>query len=138
MTPDDVTPHVCDSGNFDRSICPDPCGMMHSYCATCGKRQDRCAHDDSPAPEREGEGRAEASYCGRGICAAMEGHEGTCAEASGWADVPPAPTPDLRERIVYCPIHGDLLSGPRSARCAPDGHEYAVLAVLAEGEANRG
>ena len=27
---------------------------------------------------------AEARYCGRGICAAMEGHEGTCAEASGW------------------------------------------------------
>jgi len=26
-----------------------------------------------------------SGYCGRGICAAMEGHAGTCAEASGWA-----------------------------------------------------
>ncbi len=25
-----------------------------------------------------------AEPCGRGICAANEGHEGTCAEASGW------------------------------------------------------
>ena len=24
--------------------------------------------------------------CGRGICAAEEGHEGTCDEASGWAE----------------------------------------------------
>ena len=24
--------------------------------------------------------------CGRGVCAAPEGHEGTCAEASGWAE----------------------------------------------------
>lgn len=22
--------------------------------------------------------------CGRGVCAANDGHEGTCAEASGW------------------------------------------------------
>ena len=27
-------------------------------------------------------------YCGRGICAAEEGHEGTCDEASGWAPHP--------------------------------------------------
>lgn len=26
--------------------------------------------------------------CGRGICAAESGHEGTCDEASGWADEP--------------------------------------------------
>jgi len=23
-------------------------------------------------------------FCGRGVCAANAGHEGTCAEASGW------------------------------------------------------
>lgn len=40
-----IPAHVCDSGDFDRSICPDPCGAMHSYCDTCGKRQDPCAHD---------------------------------------------------------------------------------------------
>ena len=37
--------HVCDAGDFDRTVCPEPCGMMHSYCTFCGKRQDSCAHD---------------------------------------------------------------------------------------------
>lgn len=32
--------HVCDSGNFDRTVCG--CGAMHSYCGTCGKRADEC------------------------------------------------------------------------------------------------
>ena len=27
-------------------------------------------------------------YCTRGPCAAEDGHTGTCAEASGWADEP--------------------------------------------------
>lgn len=27
--------------------------------------------------------------CGRGVCAAEDGHDGTCAEASGWAYEPP-------------------------------------------------
>ena len=27
-------------------------------------------------------------YCTRGPCAAEDGHAGTCAEASGWADEP--------------------------------------------------
>lgn len=40
------TDHTCDTGNFDRSLCPEPCGLMHSYCDTCGVRQDACAHDD--------------------------------------------------------------------------------------------
>lgn len=26
-------------------------------------------------------------HCGRGVCAANEGHEGTCAQASGWDEV---------------------------------------------------
>lgn len=39
--------HSCDSGNFDRAICPEPCGMMHSYCTTCGERADKCAHEGS-------------------------------------------------------------------------------------------
>lgn len=30
-------------------------------------------------------------YCGRGVCAAEEGHEGTCDEASGWAHDPSLP-----------------------------------------------
>lgn len=34
--------HECDSGDFDRTICPEPCGTMHSYCSTCGKCQDAC------------------------------------------------------------------------------------------------
>ena len=34
------------------------------------------------------------SYCTRGPCAAEDGHAGTCAEASGWADEPGLPTWD--------------------------------------------
>lgn len=46
--------HVCDTGHFDRTICPEPCGSMHSFCATCGERQDPCAHDAStPEQPRE-------------------------------------------------------------------------------------
>lgn len=37
--------HVCDTGHFDRTICPEPCGRMHSFCTTCGERQDSCDHD---------------------------------------------------------------------------------------------
>lgn len=37
--------HTCDTGDFDRNICPEPCGYMHSYCARCGVRQDPCAHE---------------------------------------------------------------------------------------------
>jgi len=51
--------HVCDSGWFDRTICPPPCGAMHSYCDTCGKRQDPCPHGEQrealAAMVREGE-----------------------------------------------------------------------------------
>ena len=45
-----MSEHTCDTGHFDRTICPEPCGMMHSYCATCGKRADNCAHDPDPEP----------------------------------------------------------------------------------------
>ena len=34
--------HTCDAGHFDRTICPEPCGTMHSYCSTCGSLQDEC------------------------------------------------------------------------------------------------
>ena len=44
-----MTDHVCDAGDFDRSICPEPCGRMHSYCTYCGARQDPCAHDRAVA-----------------------------------------------------------------------------------------
>jgi len=42
----------------------------------------------------------------------------------------PVTRPDL-EGFVYCPAHGDLLSGVRSWRCAnaPKGHEFAALAA---------
>lgn len=50
----DVPPHECDTGHFDRTICPEPCGYMHSYCATCGVRQDPCAHDTRPIPPGDG------------------------------------------------------------------------------------
>lgn len=40
-----VVAHDCDTGIFDRCVCPPPCGAMHSYCGTCGARQDPCAHE---------------------------------------------------------------------------------------------
>lgn len=46
----DVTPepadHECDSGYFDRTLCA--CGAMHSYCDTCGERDDSCPLDEDP------------------------------------------------------------------------------------------
>lgn len=38
-------PHDCDSGDFDRVACPEPCGTMHTYCSTCGDIQDICVLD---------------------------------------------------------------------------------------------
>lgn len=42
-----VEAHICDTGHFDRTVCPEPCGAMHSYCSTCGARADHCAHEAS-------------------------------------------------------------------------------------------
>ena len=42
-----MSDHECDTGIFDRTLCPEPCDTMHSFCATCGERQDPCAHDSS-------------------------------------------------------------------------------------------
>lgn len=39
-----MSDHTCDTGCFDRTLCPEPCNMMHSYCTYCGARQDPCAH----------------------------------------------------------------------------------------------
>ncbi|ORM21800.1 hypothetical protein [Prescottella equi] len=52
---------------------------------------DRLAADGRLLPE--GGTVPKHEYCGRGLCAALEGHEGTCAEASGWAGVSGGFTP---------------------------------------------
>lgn len=44
-----MSDHDCDTGHFDRTTCPEPCGRMHSFCSTCGERQDECAHEPNPA-----------------------------------------------------------------------------------------
>jgi hypothetical protein len=49
-SPEPPSEHECDTGNFDRTICPEPCGRMHSYCDTCGERQDDCAHEPARRP----------------------------------------------------------------------------------------
>jgi len=38
---------------FDRSICPEPCGRMHYYCANpnCGELLDPCALFDETQPQ---------------------------------------------------------------------------------------
>ena len=33
-------------------------------------------------------GKDSFQYCGLGVCCAEDGHEGTCAEASGWDEEP--------------------------------------------------
>src|SRR5690606_524655 len=42
----------------------------------------RTRHDTGYCPQH----RADANYCGLGPCAGPAGHEGTCAQASGWDD----------------------------------------------------
>ena len=51
--------------------------------------QRKAAHDALVAlVEAESDPDAWRGYCTRGPCAAEDGHAGTCAEASGWADEP--------------------------------------------------
>jgi hypothetical protein len=47
------------------------------------------AQVDQRLLDREREFWGDTMPCGLGICAANDGHEGTCAEASGWADEAP-------------------------------------------------
>lgn len=51
MSGENVAGHRCDTGHFDRTVCPEPCGRMHSYCTTCGERHDDCAHDPAALSE---------------------------------------------------------------------------------------
>lgn len=41
-----VPEHDCDTGFFDRVLCPPPCSMMHSYCTVCHDLQDTCTLED--------------------------------------------------------------------------------------------
>jgi hypothetical protein len=36
---------------FDRSICAEPCGKMHTRCRGCGGALDECHWEDEPPPE---------------------------------------------------------------------------------------
>lgn len=78
-------------------------------------------------------------YCGRGVCAAPEGHEGTCEEASGWADY------DLRfvRKFPKECTEGVTRKGDEqpcdkpavAARIDPeDGHPYPVCAYHARSD----
>ena len=61
----------CDHRNtdFDRTFCPEPCGMFHTYCQDCGECLDECAHAMRPTiqavePSSEAIDRAaRAAYC---------------------------------------------------------------------------
>ena len=50
------------------------------------------------------------AHCGRGICAAGDGHEGTCSEASGWDEplttLPADPQETIRRvlRLMAAPL----------------------------------
>ncbi|GAB2733674.1 hypothetical protein [Nocardioides pakistanensis] len=47
-----LTGHACDTGRFDRSVCPEPCGAMHSFCTLCGARQGPCPLQGSAPVDR--------------------------------------------------------------------------------------
>lgn len=45
---DEWQPHCPGADNwFDRSICPDPCDMMHTRCTECGSAIDYCVFEDT-------------------------------------------------------------------------------------------
>ena len=55
--------------------------------------------------------KAKNDACGRGICAANAGHPGSCAAASGWADVYECSECDAclaSDRAIRLHHHGDL------------------------------
>lgn len=38
--------HPSDDTWFDREVCPEPCGMMHTRCKGCGTDADGCHWDE--------------------------------------------------------------------------------------------
>jgi len=59
---------------------------------------------------------------------ATGGRKDDCLWEPVWVSMDTTPTgaDDRDAGIYYCPVHGDLLAGPRSLRCseAPKGHEF--------------
>ena len=45
--------------------------------------------------------------CGLGVCAAESGHDGTCAEASGWDEPAECFTADSTHGERFCHTHGE-------------------------------
>lgn len=94
--PDD---HECDAGYFDRTLCG--CGAMHSYCDTCGERDDPCPLDDDPprfSPEKDVIAQAIAahqdSYESDDLPTPFHGYAQavvTALHAAGYRIIPPAP-----------------------------------------------
>lgn len=49
--------HNPGSNWFDRTLCPEPCGKMHTCCRECGAILDGCAHEvpeKNVVPDRPG------------------------------------------------------------------------------------
>lgn len=65
------------------------------------------------------------SYCSKGVCSANEGHDGTCAEASGWAhdayedDPAPAVPAEEETKAEEWPVHDSWCTGThgRAGNC---------------------
>lgn len=64
-----MSTHDCDSGDFDRTVCAEPCGMMHSYCTTCGARADACAHEHPASNPEPAQGATTSTNGGTGTVA---------------------------------------------------------------------
>lgn len=97
--------HVCDTGHFDRTICPGPCGTMHSYCATCGERQDACAHEAQPAPVASA-GEVRQGFVLRVPTDREPNDDGALNRGRNYVDVQVVIQPDLDKRGEHRPGYG--------------------------------
>ncbi|MEU2443527.1 hypothetical protein ABZ588_08405 [Streptomyces althioticus] len=55
--PDDRRPHACTQFGtwFDRSVCAEPCGAMHTRCTNCGVALDACPHQPAAGARQDGD-----------------------------------------------------------------------------------
>ncbi len=54
--PDDRRLHACTEHGtwFDRSVCAEPCGAMHTRCTNCGVALDACPHQPAAGARQDG------------------------------------------------------------------------------------
>jgi hypothetical protein len=76
----------CDPGDswFDRELCPEPCGTMHTRCRAHGAVLDRCVHEATPTPEQAVPPLgADCQYCHHTANWHSRGGNGRCQMRAG-------------------------------------------------------